>query len=154
MTIIFLRIGWMEHYRGLDGDAIDGGGDFVKKRRYGGEIFNFQPFNGSVYGYVHPPRLLSHHTNPSPDLTFDQELVDSEYDESEAVDLVLEAGRISLHGVLLAHGSEANRSPHLGRGMTLRYMPTTAVFDRDMARRPAGSPTRRESWTTPSAPCS
>ena len=55
MPIIFLRIGWMEHYRGLDGDAIAGGGAYVKKHGYGGEIFNFQPFNGSVYGFVHPP---------------------------------------------------------------------------------------------------
>ena len=48
---------------------------------------------------------------------------------------MLEAGQISLHDVFLAHGSEANRSPHSRRGMTLRYMPTTSVFDRALARR-------------------
>ena len=80
-------------------------------------------------------RLLSHHINSSPDLTLNQELAAEEYDESEAVDLVLEAGQISLHDVFLAHGSEANRSPHPRRGMTLRYMPTTSVFDRGMAGR-------------------
>ena len=80
-------------------------------------------------------RLLSHHTNSSPDLTLNQELNGTEYDESEAVDLVLEAGQISLHDVFLAHGSEANRSPQPRRGMTLRYMPTTSVFDREMAGR-------------------
>jgi len=80
-------------------------------------------------------RLLSHRTNSSPDLTLNQELLESEFDESEAVDLVLEAGRISLHDVFLTHGSEPNRSPHPRRGMTLRYMPTTSVFDRDLARR-------------------
>ena len=80
-------------------------------------------------------RLLSHRTNSSPDLTLNQELVDSEYDEKEAVDLVLEAGQISLHDVFLAHGSEANNSPHPRRGMTLRYMPTTSIFDREIARR-------------------
>ena len=96
------------------------------------------PENGClrfIRGSHRGKRLLSHHTNSSPDLTLNQELVDSEYDESEAVDLVLEAGRISLHDVFLAHGSEANRSPRPRRGMTLRYMPTTSVFDRDMARR-------------------
>ncbi len=80
-------------------------------------------------------RLLAHRTNSSPGLTLNQELLASEFDESEAVDLELEAGRISLHDVFLAHGSEANRSPQARRGMTLRYMPTTSVFDRDLARR-------------------
>ena len=61
--------------------------------------------------------------------------MDSEYDETQAVDLILEAGRISLHDVFLAHGSEANTSPRPRRGMTLRYMPTTSVFDRGIARR-------------------
>ena len=79
-------------------------------------------------------RLLSHRVNASPDLTLNQELVRSEFDESEAVDLVLEAGQISLHDVFLAHGSEANYSPRPRRGMTLRYMPTTSVFDRTVAR--------------------
>ena len=88
-----------------------------------------------IRGSHRDKRLLSHHTNPSPDLTLNQELSAQEYDESEAVDLVLEAGRISLHDVFLAHGSEANRSPHPRRGMTLRYMPTTSVFDREMAGR-------------------
>ena len=78
---------------------------------------------------------MSHRTNSSPDLTLSQELSASEYNESEAVDLELQAGRISLHDVFLAHGSEANRSPHPRRGMTLRYMPTTSFFDRDLARR-------------------
>ena len=80
-------------------------------------------------------RLLSHRVNASPDLTLNQELTDSEYDEAQAVDLVLEAGQISLHDVFLAHGSEANASPRPRRGMTLRYMPTTSVFDRSAARR-------------------
>ena len=80
-------------------------------------------------------RLRGHHTNSSPDLTLNQELNGSEYDENEAVDLVLEAGQISLHDVFLAHGSEANHSPKPRRGMTLRFMPTTSVFDRGIARR-------------------
>lgn len=80
-------------------------------------------------------RVLTHRTNDQPDLTLHQELPESEYDESEAVDLVLEAGQISLHDIFLVHGSEANHSERPRRGMTLRYMPTTSVFDRDMARR-------------------
>ena len=96
------------------------------------------PENGClrfIRGSHRSRRLLSHRTNASPDLTLNQELVDSEYDEAQAVDLVLEAGRISLHDVFLAHGSMANHSPRPRRGMTLRYMPTTSVFDRGAARR-------------------
>ena len=37
--------------------------------------------------------------------------------------------------MFLIHGSEANTSPRPRRGMTLRYMPTDSVFDRDLARR-------------------
>ena len=96
------------------------------------------PENGClrfIRGSHRSRRLLSHRTNSSPDLTLNQELVDSEYDEAQAVDLVLEAGRVSLHDVFLAHGSAANRSPRPRRGMTLRYMPTTSVFERAAARR-------------------
>ena len=56
MSIIFLRIGWMERYRGLVGDTVAGGGAYVDEYGYGGEVFNFQPFKGSVYGFVQPPR--------------------------------------------------------------------------------------------------
>ena len=56
MSIIFLRIGWMERYRGLVGDTAAKGGAYVDERGYGDEIFNFQPFKRSVYGFVRPPR--------------------------------------------------------------------------------------------------
>jgi len=75
-------------------------------------------------------RLARHQTNDSPDLTLNQELQSDEFDASQAVDLQMEAGQISLHDVFLAHGSEANRSARPRRGMTLRYMPTTSLYDR------------------------
>ena len=56
-----------------------------------------------------------------------------EYDEVDAVDLELKRGQISLHDVYLLHGSKANESSKSRRGMTLRYMPTTSVFDRRVA---------------------
>ena len=40
---------------------------------------------------------------------------------------------MSLHDVFMVHGSEANGSANPRRGMTLRFMPTTSVFDRDLA---------------------
>ncbi len=57
VPMIFLRVGWMEHYQGIvGGDAISGGGAYVVEHGYGHEIFNFQPFDGVVYGYVQPSR--------------------------------------------------------------------------------------------------
>lgn len=78
-------------------------------------------------------QLRKHHTVASDDVTLSQELASEEYDDSQAVDLILEPGQISLHDVYLLHGSEANSSAHSRRGMTLRFMPTTSVFDREVA---------------------
>lgn len=77
--------------------------------------------------------LLAHETNPDPNLTLNQEVLSSEFDESRSVELVLKAGQMSLHDVRMVHGSDANTSPHPRRGMTLRYMPLTSVFDRELA---------------------
>ncbi|MGI9424324.1 MAG: phytanoyl-CoA dioxygenase family protein [Hyphomicrobiaceae bacterium] len=77
--------------------------------------------------------LKRHRTVDADDVTLHQELMPDEYNEDEAVDLVLEPGQISLHDVFILHGSEANTSNHSRRGMTLRFMPTTSVFDREKA---------------------
>jgi len=79
-------------------------------------------------------RLMKHFQSDAKDITLNQELRADEYDEAEAEDLILEAGQMALHDVYIAHGSEANRSPHPRRGMTMRMMPTTSVYDRDLAR--------------------
>ena len=78
--------------------------------------------------------LAEHHHNPADGLSLPLELDTSAYDEREAVDLVLEAGQMSLHDIFLMHGSEPNTSEHPRRGMTLRYMPLTSVYRRDLAR--------------------
>ena len=77
--------------------------------------------------------LYRHNRNDGPGLALNQELDRAEYDEADAVDLVLKTGQVSLHDVYLIHGSEPNRSPNPRRGMTLRFMPTSSVFDRDLA---------------------
>jgi ectoine hydroxylase-related dioxygenase (phytanoyl-CoA dioxygenase family) len=95
------------------------------------------PANGClrvIKGSHKAGRLFRHETNASQDLTLNQELAPSEFDERDAVDIVLEAGQVSLHDVFLVHGSEPNTSPNPRRGMTLRFMPTTSVFDRALAR--------------------
>ena len=78
-------------------------------------------------------QLRKHHMNEAEGLTLNQELGPKEYAEDKAFYLELEAGQMALHDVFIVHGSEANTSPDSRRGMTLRYMPTTSVFDRDIA---------------------
>lgn len=79
-------------------------------------------------------RLRKHNTNDAQNLTLNLELDSSEYDESLAEPIELEPGQISLHDIYLLHGSKANHSPNSRRGMTLRYMPTTSVFNREYAQ--------------------
>lgn len=96
------------------------------------------PENGClrvINGSHRQRRLFRHKTNDGPGLSLNQELEPAEYDEKDARDIVLEAGQLSLHDVFLIHGSEPNKSPKPRRGMTLRFMPLTSVFDRDLARR-------------------
>ena len=78
--------------------------------------------------------LRPHRTNKDPNFTLHQELLESEYDDDKAVPLELEAGQMSLHDVYLLHGSETNDSGKPRRGMTMRFMPGTSVFDREKAK--------------------
>lgn len=80
-------------------------------------------------------RLARHTENNGDGLALHLELDAEEFNEAEAQDIVLEPGQVSLHDVYLYHGSEANRSDEPRRGMTLRYMPTTSVYDHDRATR-------------------
>jgi ectoine hydroxylase-related dioxygenase (phytanoyl-CoA dioxygenase family) len=77
-------------------------------------------------------KLARHQQNDAEGLALNLELEKDQFDESEAVDIVLDPGQISLHDVYLYHGSEANKSDKPRRGMTLRYMPTTSVYRHDL----------------------
>jgi ectoine hydroxylase-related dioxygenase (phytanoyl-CoA dioxygenase family) len=93
------------------------------------------PENGClrvIPGSHRPMKLAPHQQNDAEGLALNLELEKDQFDESEAVDIVLEPGQISLHDVYLYHGSEANKSDKPRRGMTLRYMPTTAVYRHDL----------------------
>ncbi len=46
-------------------------------------------------------------------------------DESQAVDIILNAGDVSIHHPNIIHGSNANHSPRWRRGLTIRYIPTS-----------------------------
>jgi len=67
------------------------------------------------------------------DLALDRVLAPGSFEVSQARDVVLDAGQMSLHEVYLLHGSAANRSPKRRAGIALRYMPATSLFDREMA---------------------
>lgn len=57
MKILFCNIGWMEFYRGQSSiDRIVGGGSYVKNEGMGHEVCNFADHEGTVYGYVQPPK--------------------------------------------------------------------------------------------------
>jgi len=79
-------------------------------------------------------RLKSHSLNEDKNLTLNQELNKEEFNENEAVNLVLKRGQISLHDVYLVHGSEANNSSKARRAITMRFMPTTSFFDHQMVK--------------------
>ena len=74
-------------------------------------------------------KLKKHKINKSEKLTLNQELLKSEYLEKNSIDLILKRGQISLHDVYMVHGSEENKSPNSRRAMTMRFMPTTSIFD-------------------------
>ena len=61
--IIFLNTGWMDFYKGIAGDTITGGGKHVDNEGWGGEMFNFEPFESKVYGYVQP-KIDKKYKNP------------------------------------------------------------------------------------------
>jgi ectoine hydroxylase-related dioxygenase (phytanoyl-CoA dioxygenase family) len=46
-------------------------------------------------------------------------------DEGKAVDVVLQAGDVSIHHPNLIHGSNANTSSRWRRGLTIRYIPAS-----------------------------
>jgi len=64
------------------------------------------------------------------DLTLTQRMADGTFDASQAADLELQPGQMSLHDVYMVHGAEANRSGQRRTGVALRYMPGSSLFDR------------------------
>ena len=52
--------------------------------------------------------------------------------KADAVYDALEAGQFSVHDVHLVHGSAANTSGKRRAAITLRYMPATAHWDREI----------------------
>jgi len=74
-------------------------------------------------------RLFPHHWDESPDLTLRQ-VIDEEFSpETQARDIELKAGQMSIHDIYLVHGSRANTSPKRRAGFVLRIMPGSSYFN-------------------------
>jgi ectoine hydroxylase-related dioxygenase (phytanoyl-CoA dioxygenase family) len=56
------------------------------------------------------------------DLTLNQRMADGTFDESQAVDLQLQPGEMSMHDVYMIHGAKANTSAHRRTGVALRFI--------------------------------
>jgi ectoine hydroxylase-related dioxygenase (phytanoyl-CoA dioxygenase family) len=96
------------------------------------------PENGClrvIPGSHRSQQLARHEENNAPGLALNLELERSQFDESQAADIILEPGQVSLHDVYLYHGSEPNTSDKPRRGMTLRFMPTTSVYEHNLSTR-------------------
>ncbi len=52
-------------------------------------------------------------------------------DDSQAIDIELDAGDVSIHNPNIIHGSNANSSDKWRIGLTLRYVPTTTLVKKD-----------------------
>ncbi len=74
---------------------------------------------------THTLSQLPHQDTFAPDnlLSRGQEIA-VDVDESKAVDIVLAPGQMSLHHVMLVHGSEPNHGSHRRIGFAIRYLPT------------------------------
>lgn len=73
----------------------------------------------------HLTQLKHHDTFAEKNLLTRGQEVETKVDESQAVDFVLEPGEVSLHHVLIVHGSGPNRASWPRRGFAVRYMPTS-----------------------------
>ena len=77
-----------------------------------------------VPGSHHQGQLGHGDTYVAENLLSRGQVLDVAVDEDEAVDLVLQPGEMSLHHVLIVHGSEVNRSDLPRHGFVIRYIPT------------------------------
>ncbi|MBM3344151.1 MAG: phytanoyl-CoA dioxygenase [Betaproteobacteria bacterium] len=86
------------------------------------------PENGvmKVIPGSHKNKLFAHREGAGSKLTVRGQEVAVDVDESKAVYMGLDTGQMSLHHVLLFHGSAPNTSEQRRVGLAIRYLPTRA----------------------------
>lgn len=80
----------------------------------------------------HRMGYFRHKNVANPQAALDNEIDDPKFDARLSHFDALEAGQLSLHDVMLVHGSEPNTSSYRRAGLTFRYMPSTSHFDRGL----------------------
>jgi ectoine hydroxylase-related dioxygenase (phytanoyl-CoA dioxygenase family) len=88
-----------------------------------------------ISGSHRPRKLYDHRTVDASKLTLNQELDWRAlgFEHEQAIEI--EAGQMILFDLYLVHGSHSNDTPRQRRAITIRYMPTTSHFDRELAAR-------------------
>ncbi|MBV7330441.1 phytanoyl-CoA dioxygenase family protein [Chloroflexi bacterium TSY] len=84
------------------------------------------PENGCMRVIPGSHRLLRDHaeSRDKPNV-FGKELILSEEELSQAVDIILQPGDVEVHHPFIIHGSAANTSPHRRAALPMRYIPTS-----------------------------
>lgn len=78
---------------------------------------------------THHAGLLKHARSNSAKNVLNLELEKGNYNEQDAVSLILKAGQISIHDDAMVHGSPANRSDRWRTGLAIRYSSTSVKSD-------------------------
>ena len=77
-------------------------------------------------------QLYEHLHEDRNDLTLNQRMAEGTFDESQAADLELQPGEMSMHDIYMIHGAKAKTSQQRRTGVALRFMPGTSLFDRNL----------------------
>ena len=85
-----------------------------------------------IPGSHNAKHLFEHLYEDRNDLTLNQRMVEGAFDESQAADLELQPGEMSMHDIYMIHGAKANTSQQRRTGVALRFMPGTSLFDRNL----------------------
>jgi len=86
-----------------------------------------------ISGSHRPRKLYDHRTVDATRLTLNQELDWRALGFEREEPIEIEAGQMILFDLYLIHGSHSNDTPEQRRAITIRYMPTTSHFDRELA---------------------
>ena len=78
-------------------------------------------------------KLLQHQVDNSGEGVLNLKLSEAQWSAAEPRDLILKAGQFSLHDVFMTHGAKPNNSGRRRAGLVFRYMPASALFDRELA---------------------
>ena len=82
----------------------------------------------------HRQPSLPHVVDERDNLVLNQTLAPGTLDDTQAVDVELQAGQMSMHDIHLVHGSNPNTSNRRRAGLAVRYMPATSHFQRKNMR--------------------